>query len=241
MCLAFSGKAWGWSRCSICHVKQAAFAFESWLAQHRSCNGDQVCSNCWNCPIPRGSISKAVQRVAATQAKVGRRAAEEKKARAIADVWDAIAERKRNREQESPPNEGRRAEGKTSQTRERNRNDHRSACRCTWQTGRQQRKAQGGAANEGRRSHGQRQYCIFQYMCPHCNQPVSSTIRTGQVDHRRTCGNSFPVREGRPCAKPYDYVCPACNGHVASNVATGQIDHRTVCGNKFSVQDGVVK
>jgi len=31
-----------------------------------------------------------------------RRAAEEKKARAIADVWDAIAERKRNREQESP-------------------------------------------------------------------------------------------------------------------------------------------
>ena len=31
-----------------------------------------------------------------------RRAAEEKMARAIADVWDAIAERKRNREQESP-------------------------------------------------------------------------------------------------------------------------------------------
>ena len=30
------------------------------------------------------------------------RAAKEKKARAIADVWAAIAERKRNREQESP-------------------------------------------------------------------------------------------------------------------------------------------
>ena len=96
VCLACSEKAWGWSRCSICHVKQAA-----WLAQHRSCNGDQICNNCWNCPIPRGSISKAVQRVAATQAKVARRAAEEKAARAIADVWDAIAERKRTREQES--------------------------------------------------------------------------------------------------------------------------------------------
>jgi len=76
---------------------------------------------------------------------------------------------------------------------------------------------------------------------PHCKQPVSSTIRTGQVNHRRTCGNYFRVREGRPCAKQYDYVCPACNGHVASNVATGQINHRTVCGNQFSVQDGVVK
>ena len=72
----------------------------------------------------------------------------------------------------------------------------------------------------------------FKYVCPHCKQPVSSTIRTGQVNHRRTCGNYFRVR--------YDYVCPACNGHVASNVATGQIDHRTVCGNQFSVQDGVV-
>ena len=98
-----SGKAWGWWRCSVCKVKQAACAFESWLAQHRSCNGDQVCSNCWQCPIPRGSISKAVQRVAATQAKVARRAAEEKKARAIADVWDAIAERKRNREDRRAP------------------------------------------------------------------------------------------------------------------------------------------
>ena len=102
VCLACSEKAWGWSRCSICHVKQAAFAFKPWLAQHRSCNGDQVCNNCWNCPIPWGSISKAVQRVAATQAKVARRAAEEKAARAIADVCrGAIAERKRSTEQES--------------------------------------------------------------------------------------------------------------------------------------------
>jgi len=79
VCLACSGKAWGWWRCTVCKVKQAACALESWLAQHRSCNGDQVCSNCWKRPFPRGSISKAVQRVAATQAKVAVRAAEEKK------------------------------------------------------------------------------------------------------------------------------------------------------------------
>ena len=105
MCLDCAGKAWGWWRCSVCKVKQAACAFDSWLAQHRSCNGDQVCSNCWNCPIPRSSISKAVQRVAATQAKVTVQAAEEKKARAIADVWAAIAERKRKREQEGAARE----------------------------------------------------------------------------------------------------------------------------------------
>ena len=79
VCLACLGKAWGWWRCTVCKVKQAACAFESWLAQHRSCNGDQVCSNFWKRPLPRGSISKAVQRVAATQAEVAVRAAEEKK------------------------------------------------------------------------------------------------------------------------------------------------------------------
>ena len=58
VCLACLGKAWGWWRCTVCKVKQAAWAFESWLAQHRSCNGDQVCSNFWKRPLPRGSISK---------------------------------------------------------------------------------------------------------------------------------------------------------------------------------------
>ena len=68
-------------------------------------------------------------------------------------------------------------------------------------------------------------------------------IRTGQVDHRHTCGQFFGVKEGRVFAKAYYYVCPACNGHVASNVATGQVNHRRVCGcgNRFSVKDGVVK
>ena len=47
-----------------------------------------------------------------------RRAAEEKMARAIADVWDAIAERKRNREQESP--QTKEAELKAKQRRQEN-------------------------------------------------------------------------------------------------------------------------
>ena len=47
-----------------------------------------------------------------------RQAAEEKKARAIADVWAAIAERKRKREQESP--QRKEAEPKAKQRRQEN-------------------------------------------------------------------------------------------------------------------------
>ena len=67
-------------------------------------------------PIPRRSISKAVQRVAATQAKVAVRAAQETKARAIADVWAAIATRKRNREQDA--GQTKEAEPKATQRRQ---------------------------------------------------------------------------------------------------------------------------
>ena len=239
VCLDCSGKAWGWWRCSVCKVRQAACAFESWLAQHRSCNCDQVCSNCWKCPIPRGSISKAVQRVAATQAKVARRAAEEKKARAIADVWDAIAERKRNREQESSQMKD--AEPKAKHPKQENGTEMTTEGAADVHGQREDSNGRQTAVRPMKAAEAMAKGKIFQYVCPHCNQSVGSTIGTGQVDHRRTCGNFFRVREGRPCAKQHDYVCPTCNGHVASNVATGQIDHRTVCGNQFSFQDRVVK
>ena len=57
-----------------------------------------------------------MQRVAATQAKVAVRAAQETKARAIADVWAAIATRKRNREQDA--GQTKEAEPKATQRRQ---------------------------------------------------------------------------------------------------------------------------
>ena len=81
----------------------------------------------------------------------------------------------------------------------------------------------------------------FQYVCPACHKSVRSSIRTGQVDHRRACGNRFQVWDAQVVAKGYVYICPACTGNVSSDVKTGQIDHRTVCGKQFSVKDGVVQ
>ena len=302
VCLACSGKAWGWLRCSICHVKQGAFPFERWLAQHRSCNGDQVCKNCWNYVISRGSISKAVQRVAATQAKVARKEAEEKAARAIADVWDAIAERKRTREQEScqtqeaePKAKHRRQEdgteittegpvgvrGKHDDTTGRQRAGKPSADVWAASVERKQKRDQdiaqlqeapphakqrreddgterstdrqaersckqqnNGSATEtvtllANEAKAEKKGKSFQYICPACQKSVTSSIRTGQVDHRRACGKRFQVWDAQVVAKEYVYICPACKGNVASDVKTGRIDHRTVCGNQFSVKEAL--
>ena len=58
VCVDCSRKAWGWWQCRACKVQHAACAFESWLALHCSCNGDQVCSNCSKCPIPGASAKR---------------------------------------------------------------------------------------------------------------------------------------------------------------------------------------
>ena len=100
VCLDCLSKAWSRWSCSLCKVKQPASAYETWMAQHRSLNGDQVCDNCRRCLLPRGVVRKAVERVAATQAKVARKVAKEKETRVVADVCAAIAERKRKREQD---------------------------------------------------------------------------------------------------------------------------------------------
>ena len=76
---------------------------------------------------------------------------------------------------------------------------------------------------------------LCEYICPHCSEAVKSTVRTGQVNHRRKCGNRFRVQDGRTVAKGYVYVLPFCNAEIVSNTKTGRIDHRSVCGNRFHV------
>ena len=58
VCLDCSGKAWGWWRCSVCKVRQAACgAFESWLAQHRSCKTKSV-ATAGSAPFPGEASAK---------------------------------------------------------------------------------------------------------------------------------------------------------------------------------------
>ena len=161
-----------------------------------------------------------MQRVAATQAKVTVKAAEEKKARAIADVWAAIAERKRKREQDGTTKE---AEPKATKCRqddetempgaemgeasaeEKRKRDMDNAE--TEDAERRAKKRKDGThearegqpdlqakekedpkpsdkttvpAKEGKATQ-KRKLC--EYKCPHCSESVTSTVRTGQVDH----------------------------------------------------------
>jgi hypothetical protein len=80
----------------------------------------------------------------------------------------------------------------------------------------------------------------FHYTCPFCEAAVSSIVRSGQVDHRRHCGNQFQVKDGCVVTKKMVYQCPFCDGKVSSNLMTGQVDHRNVCGSRFYVKTSKV-
>ena len=227
VCLDCAGKAWGRWRCSVCRVKEAAPSFAFWLAQNGSCNGDQICKKCWTSKIPKKSISKALQRVAATQAKVTAMAMAEKKARVIADVQAAIAERKRKREKDVSEKQGQEPNVETrikhdeaAMTNTDVQDDIREQKRRREQEGEpkeqhskdEMRQAQDKntalrlaakqdgtkASNEAslpaNRSKATQKEKNFQYVCPACAQAVSSTIRTGQVNHRRTAADPLSNR-----------------------------------------------
>ena len=157
-----------------------------------------------------------------------------------ADVWAASVERKRKREQdivqmqEAPPHAKQRREDDGTERS----TDRQAEMSCKQQNNASAAETVTLLANEVKAA---RKGKSFQYVCHACQKSVRSSIRTGQVDHRRACGNRFQVWDAQVVAKGYVYVCPACKGNVASDVKTGQINHRTVCRNKFSVKDGVVK
>ena len=48
---------------------------------------------------------------------------------------------------------------------------------------------------------------LREYICPHCGESVTSTVQTGQVDHRCRCGNQFRVKDERIVEKAYVYMC----------------------------------
>ena len=273
VCLDCAGKAWGRWRCSVCKVKEAAPAFAGWLSQNGSCNGNQICKKCWTSRIPQKSISKAVQRVAATQAKVTAMAMAEKKARVIADVQAAIAERKRKRGEDVSQKQGEEPRGQTrreddgavmtsthvqdditEQKRRKEQEGERKGKQSKDKTTQAQdkytalpaapeqdsTKANDEASVPANRSKATEREKQFQYVCPACAQPVSSSIRTGRVNHSRICGSRFRVKDSVVAEKSVSYKCPFCNKLVNSNVKTRKIDHRGVCGHLFSVQDGVV-
>ena len=68
---------------------------------------------------------------------------------------------------------------------------------------------------------------IYVYSCPFCQKSITTSIASGQVNHRRACGKQFRVQDGvlRPTLPTthFSHTCPTCGTCVQSTKEFGRI------------------
>ena len=202
-------------------IAKSTCEFQKWREKHGKQTGRQVCDKCLAPPLARSVIVNAQERLRRSRQKVAR----QKRDKVVAEVMALIKAKRKG--------QGAGLEGKEGQAELRcpaARDPEKTVQEETTAT--QQRRG----AKRPRQEDGK----LLCYTCPFGQERVSSTVATGQVDHRKACGKKFRVKDGKIALREFVYKCPFCAGQVASTVTTGQVDHRGTCGKQFSVKDGIV-
>lgn len=247
VCKQCATKCRGCWQCATCSQHLPVQSFTTWQARRFAQNGRQQCNQCM-------ALAFACRYVHATNVRLKRtrqRWLEARRVKVLEEVRMEIARRVAAR----PPAAAKFLQATAAtcprdeasgtvrpDDRKRKRNED-SACAQGggWQRQKQQTAAvDANATSTAATNHAKPGTRLYYYICPSCNAPVRSSVRTGQVDHRRRCGHRFPVQDGQLVTQRYVYVCPFCKGQVHSNITNGQIDHRTVCNNQFYIKDGCV-
>ena len=70
----------------------------------------------------------------------------------------------------------------------------------------------------------------YVYSCPFCQGLVTTSVASGNVDHRRVCGKQFRVEDGllrptRPTIR-FSHACPTCGTSVQSTKEFGRIQSK---------------
>lgn len=227
ICRMCAAKERGMWTCQSCGERKARAAFSVCQNnENRRTHGWERCNKCVGLQLARHFAARAIKRLSRRRQSVAeanllqvaglpRAALQPAPVRAAAAAAESEAKERGETKPAGTPKRKREEEGKLNET-------------------------VSSKSTTTARPKTQGQENLFEYICPCCSELVTSTVRTGQVRHRGTCGGRFRVRDGRAAAKPHVYVCPFCKGEVLSNTKTGKVDHRTVCNNQFYVKDGEV-
>ena len=168
---------------------------------------------------------------------MAQKAANDKKERIIAEVWEEIR-RKRDMALSEPPRESKAKRMKCNVTAvlseqsvdptvvlkrkeaevEAGTHDQQDLPRaevpreCGKREAYQKRKRENDGpqqANAARKGSAEKQADpeLFRYVCPFCHREVTSRVWTGPVDHRTACGMQFRVRDGCVASKKAFVYC----------------------------------
>ena len=232
LCLLCASKVRGRWTCNQCQKAKSTSEFQRWREKYRKQDGRQVCDQCWAPQPARSVVVKAEARLRRSRQKVAR----QKRDKVVAEVMELIKEKRKGRDTRPESVEGQTGlqqppAHERQKTVEAKKTDREQTV-AEETTERQRRRG----AKRPRQEDGK----VLCYTCPFCDESVSSTVATGQVNHRQACGKFFRVKDGKVAVRGFVYKCPFCAGQVTSNVTTGQVDHRGTCGKQFCVKNGIV-
>ena len=198
-CLQCQEKTHGRWTCATCHQRVPVAQFSAFLQKRRSGkDGTQTCNACRAVVVQKKIQHQAA---AATLARLQPLRKKIWRKRVLRETWEAIAKRVNAREA-ATEQLGVLADHATASTVCTASLSNPPAPTAEPATARKQR---------------------IDYTCPFCNGIVTSTILTGQLDHRTVCGNQFRVRKGQITARRYQHRCPTCNATILSTHAAGRI------------------
>ena len=196
--------------CSHCAERKPRAEFSAWQEKRASArNGTQRCNTCVSLVLVCRVATRAHQRVL----RLRQRIQQEREQAIIEEVRREIAKKTNSTLQSKPY---------VTQLPGKTRNPAGVG------NSREEAASAEGGADAGKESHEHRgsdrnKDSTFHYICPFCDVAISSSVRSGMVNHRNQCGHQFRVHDGRVTAKKLAYRCPFCNGIVASRLGRSTI------------------
>ena len=197
LCLRCQTKTHGSWKCATCRQRKPRQQFSIFISRRPS--GEDGTQTCNTCRA--AMVQDTIRKRAATSAAARLEPLRKRirRARVLCETWEAIAERRNSRGQ-----------SRVKHFQARSATDaNKSDC-----------VAQAPPASRQKSPE-------YVYACPFCNGEVTSSIASGNINHRHVCGKQFRVENSslRPTMR-YAHTCPTCGTCVHSSKEAGRIQSK---------------
>ena len=197
LCLCCQTKTRGSWKCATCRQRKPHQQFSIFISRRPSGKDGTQTCNTCRAAMVQDTIRKRAATSAAARLEPLRKRI--RRARVLCETWEAIAERRNSRGQ-----------SRVKHFQARSATDaNKSDC-----------VAQAPPASRQKSPE-------YVYACPFCNGEVTSSIASGNINHRHVCGKQFRVENGslRPTMR-YAHTCPTCGTCVHSSKEAGRIQSK---------------
>ena len=200
LCLQCQTKTRGSWKCAVCHQRRSRHHFSYFISRRPSVKEDGT-QTCDTCHAAKMQHAVRKRAAASSTARLEPLRKRLRRRQIIQETWEAIAANKKARTHDH-----------ASQTMTSEKEDtHEDAIPKDIEQSPPPKK-------------------LYVYACPFCQKSITTSIASGNIDHRHVCGKQFRVQNGvlRPTLPTihFSHTCPTCGTCVQSTIEFGRIQSK---------------